>query len=227
MLLRGFELLPPALDRVLIAGESPQRRRHVGQIAHLKSHIAGMTGRRRPDVGVAQRVRDRAVPARALAEHAATPGTAAIEALLDCRQHFVQQEVLPKAHRRRVDVLIAAEPGEAIGKGDDDGRHVPFPDQPVEPFRQILAKAHPIRVGQAAAGETDQIHQQGQSLSVMPCRDVHIDGARRRITQHIALEGLALDRYSADGTQSTRRTCACVPSLCFCRLSGAQPHRRI
>src|SRR5580704_9438518 len=34
----------------------------------------------------------------------------------------------------------------------------------------------------------------------MPCRNVHIDDAHRRITQHIALEGLALDRDSADGT---------------------------
>src|SRR5580704_3473713 len=34
----------------------------------------------------------------------------------------------------------------------------------------------------------------------MRCRNVHIDDAHRRITQHIALEGLALDRDSADGT---------------------------
>ena len=114
-----------------------------------------MTRRSRPDVGVAQRVRERAVPAGALAEHAAAPGTATPEALLDSWQHFLQQEVLPGAHRSRVDVLVAAQPGEAIGKGDDHWRHVLFADQPVEPFRQIFSEADPIRMGQAAAREAD------------------------------------------------------------------------
>ena len=70
----------------------------------------------------------------------------------------MQQEVFPGSHRSRVDVvdvLVAAEPGEAIGKGDDDRWHALFADQPVEPFRQVLAEADPGRVGQAAAGETD------------------------------------------------------------------------
>jgi hypothetical protein len=45
----------------------------------------------------AQRMRDGAVPAGALAEHAAASGTATPEALLECRHHLVQQEVLPSA----------------------------------------------------------------------------------------------------------------------------------
>jgi hypothetical protein len=96
--------------------------------------------------------------------------------------------------------LVAAEPSEAIGKGDDDRWHALFPDQPVEPFRQVLAEGDPIRLRQAAAREANKIHKQGQSLSVMFGRDVDIDDARRRITQHVALEGLALDRDAADGT---------------------------
>src|SRR5438067_505357 len=56
-----LELLPPALDRVLGTGERAQYRRHVGQITQLEAHIAGMAGRSRPDVGVAQRVRNRAI----------------------------------------------------------------------------------------------------------------------------------------------------------------------
>jgi hypothetical protein len=43
--------------------------------------------------------------------------------------------------------LVAAEPSEAIGKGDDNGGHALFPDQPVEPFRQVLAEADPIGMG--------------------------------------------------------------------------------
>jgi hypothetical protein len=43
--------------------------------------------------------------------------------------------------------LVAAELGEAIGKGDDDRRHSVFADQPVEALRQVLVEAGPIRVG--------------------------------------------------------------------------------
>ena len=177
MLLGGFKLLPPALDRVLGAGECAEDRWHVGQITDLESHVAGMTGRGRPDVGVAQRVGYRAVAAGALAEHAAPPVAAASETPLDGGQHLMQQEILPRACRSRVDVLVAAEPGKAIWKRDDDRRHALFPDQPVEPLRQVLAEADPIRVREAAAGETDKVHKQRQSLSVMPGRDVHIDRA--------------------------------------------------
>ena len=92
-------------------------------------------------------MRERAIPAGALSEHAAPPGTATIEALLDSRQHFLQQEILPSTHRSRVSVLVATEPSEAIGKRDDDWRHALFADQPVEPFRQVLAEADPIRMG--------------------------------------------------------------------------------
>ena len=101
------------------------------------------------------------------------------------------------------------------GKGDDDGWHALFADQPVEPFRQVLAKTGPIRVRQAASCETDKVDKQGQSLSVMPSRDVNIDDAHRRITQHIALEGLALDRDPADGTHRPEEP-AHMPYLWFC-----------
>jgi hypothetical protein len=37
-------------------------------------------------------------------------------------------------------------------------------------------------------------------LSVVPGRDVDIDDAHRRISQHIILEDLALDGETADGT---------------------------
>ena len=201
------------LDRVSGAGERAQYCRHVGQITQLEPHIAGMTSRCRPDLGMAQRVGQRAIPAGALAEHAAAPGTATSKALLDCRQHFIEQKVLPNTHRSRIDVLVAAEPGEAIGKGDDDRRHALFADQPVEPFRQVLAEADPIRVRQAAAGEADKIHQQRQSLSIMSRREVHIHGARRRVTEHVVLEGLALDRDAADGTRRPEKLAHLCPRL--------------
>jgi hypothetical protein len=55
-------------------------------------------------------------------------------------------------------------------------------------------------VRQSAAREPDKIHEQGKSLSVVPGRDVNIDDTHRRIIQHVASEGLALDRESTDGT---------------------------
>jgi hypothetical protein len=66
--------------------------------------------------------------------------------LFDRRQHLLQQKVLPRASRRRVDVLVAPEPREAVREGNHDRRHFLFADQPVEPLRQVLAEADPIRV---------------------------------------------------------------------------------
>src|SRR5437762_2644620 len=120
---------------VLSAGEGAQYRRHVGQITQLEPHITGMAGRGRSDVAMAQRVRNRAIAAGAFTKHAATPGTAATVALLDSRQHLMQEKILPGAHRCRVDVLVATEPCEAIRKGHDDRRHAFFANQPVEPLR--------------------------------------------------------------------------------------------
>jgi hypothetical protein len=62
-------------------------------------------------------------------------------------EHLVQGKVFPSAGGSRVDVLIAAKPGEAIGKGDDDRRYALFTDQPVEPFWQVLVEAGPVRLG--------------------------------------------------------------------------------
>ncbi len=213
VLLRRLELLPPALDGVSASGEGAQHRRHVRQIAQLEAHIAGMAGGGRPDVGVPQRVGNRAVSAGAFAEHAATPAAAAAEALLDRRQHLVQQEVLPRTGRSRVDVLVAAEPGKAVGKSHDDRRHALFADQPVEPFRQVLAEADPIRMGQAAAGEPDQIDQQRQVPPVVPGRDIDVDDALRRIAEHVARQRLALDRHPADRTRRAEKP---AHASCLC-----------
>src|SRR5262249_16671757 len=86
-------------------------------------------------------------PARALAEHAAAAGAAASEAAFGFRQHLIQQEILPGAHRSRVDVLVAAEPSEAIGKGNNARRHARPTAQPVEALGGILAEANPVRMG--------------------------------------------------------------------------------
>jgi hypothetical protein len=112
--------------------------------------------------------------------------------------------------------LVAAEPGEAIGEGDDNRGHSLFADQPVEPFRQVLAEANPIRLRQAAAREPDKIDQQGKSVSVVSRWDVDIDDARRRITEHVALEGLAFDGDTGHGARRpeelAHRLYSCAPN---------------
>src|SRR2546423_13201642 len=109
---------------------------------------------------MAQRVRQRAVSAGALSEHSAPPGAATTVALLDSRQHLMQQIVLPSTRRRRVDVLVATKPSEAIGKRDDDRRHPLLTNQPVEPLRQIFPEADPVCMRYAAAVKPDQVHKE-------------------------------------------------------------------
>jgi hypothetical protein len=78
--------------------------------------------------------------------------------------------------------LVAAKPGEAVGKRDDDWRHALLTHQPVEPLWQVLAEPDPVCMGQAAASKSDKVHKQRQSFSVMSGREIHINDARRRIS---------------------------------------------
>ena len=70
-------------------------------------------------------------------------------------------------------------------------------------------EADPIGLGEAAAREADEVHEQGQSFSFVPSRDINV-GAHRRITQHLRLEGFAFDDDAADRTRWPERTCACA-----------------
>ena len=133
---RSRRLLDGYLDAW--AGKGAQHVRHVRQITDFETHIAGMTGRGGPDIGVAQRVRDRAIAAGALAEYATTAGAAAPVLSLDRWQHLMQEKVLPRTHRRRVDVLIAAEARKTIRKSHNNWRHLFLADQAVEPHETLL-----------------------------------------------------------------------------------------
>jgi hypothetical protein len=62
-------------------------------------------------------------------------------------------------------------------------------------------------------------------LSVVASWDVDIDDAHRRIPQHVALEGLALDRDPADGTDRPREL-AHMPYLWFLLISYADINER-
>src|SRR3546814_21082011 len=89
---------------------------------------------------------DGAVAAGGLAEHAAPPGAAAAEALLDQRHHLLQQDILPRARRGGIDVLVAAPAREAVGEGDDHRRHLAGGDEAVEPLRSEELREGTARV---------------------------------------------------------------------------------
>src|SRR5215471_12405115 len=98
-----------------------------------------------------------AIPAGALPEHAAAPGTphpkrCSIAGSISC-----SKKSSPGTHRSRIDVLVAAEPGEGIGEGHDHGRQALFADEAIEPLPDVLAEADPIRLGEAAAREAYEI----------------------------------------------------------------------
>ena len=192
-LLRGEEILQPDFR---IAADGRQRAQHDGKfvtIQKVEPHIAGMHRRRRPEIGIEQRVDHRAIAAGAFAEDAAFAFAAAAEFLFDGRHGFFHQEVGPAAGAFAVDVLVAAEFGEAIGKGDDARRHRAGCDQPVEALGHVLAEILPVGMRRAAGGEADNVHQQRQSMPVMAGGDVDVDEPLRRIAERFSLQDFAVD----------------------------------
>ena len=67
----------------------------------------------------------------------------------------------------------------------------------------------------AAAGEADQIDEQRQSAPVVSGRNVYIDGARGRITEHVGLERGALDGDAAEGSRRPGKLAHICSSFCF------------
>ena len=183
-----------ALDRAAAAGEAAQHLRQIAAIEKLEPHVAGVARGSRPDAAaVTHRVHERAVAARALAEDAAPAVAAAAEAGLDGGQHLGDEERLPGAHGGAVDVLVAAEAGEAVGKGDDDRRHGARADEAVEALGNVLAVVLPGGVRRAAAGEADEIDEERQAVAVMAGGQIDVDAAQGRIAEDVALQDGALD----------------------------------
>ena len=82
---------------------------------------------------------------------------------------------------------------------------------PPRPFTE----ADPIRVRQPAAGEADEIHQQRQTFSVVPGRQVYVDDAHRWIAEQVVFESAALDGDAADEAGRSEKP-AHAPSARFC-----------
>ena len=143
----------------------------------LEAGIARMAGGGGPDIGVAHGVDQGAEAARGFSEDAAPSGAAAAEPGFDGRQHLADEKVLVVSEDGRIDILVAAETREAIGEGDDDGRHLAFADQAVEPLGDVFGKGLPGGVGRAAGGIANEIDQERQVPAVVAGRHIDIDNA--------------------------------------------------
>jgi hypothetical protein len=174
MLLGCFELLTPFFDRVSSAGECAQGRRHVGQIAQLEAHITGMTGRGRPDVGVAQRVRSRAIPAGALAEYAAPHGTrrtrsaALLPTAISCSRKPSQAPV-------EAELIYWLPPSRVkqSGKATTTGSMRCCPINRSSRSGRFSPKTDAVRMGEAAAGGATRSTSRGNPCPLCPAGTSH------------------------------------------------------
>src|ERR1051326_4204833 len=158
-----------------------------------------MARRRRPEIRIEQRMHNRAVAAGTFAENTAMSCSAATELLLHEGHGFLQQKIGPAADTGAVDILIAAELGEAVRKCNHSRRHGARRDEPVRLLRDILREIAPIRVRRSACGKANEIDKQGQAVSVVSGGNIDIDDTRggvaeRIILQHRASNGQALYR---------------------------------
>src|SRR5207244_5629407 len=95
-----------------------------------------MIRERGPGIGVQHSLDNRAVSARRL-----PPDAAAGDTILRFHEwdDFLPQIVVVSARPGRVDILIPANPREAVDQGDDHRSHLPGSDETVELRRQVLA----------------------------------------------------------------------------------------
>jgi hypothetical protein len=103
-------------------------------------------------------VQDGAVAARGLAEAGAVLARGErAELAVDERQDLARQVVGIGADGARVDVLVAAERGEAVGEDEDRRAHLLLAHQARGALGEVVAEGLPGDVREAGAGKTDEI----------------------------------------------------------------------
>ncbi|MEH0072695.1 hypothetical protein V6L77_24630 [Pannonibacter sp. Pt2-lr] len=100
----------------------------------------------------------------------------------------------PQTHGGRIDILVAAQSGEAVRHGDDNGRQGAVLDHPVKPLGQVLAEILPGGMARARTGKARQIDKKRKSLAIMAMGHVDDDLALCRIAQEIGCQQGACDR---------------------------------
>src|SRR6185503_18521409 len=87
------------------------------------------------------------------------------ELSVDERYELAHQVVGIGTDRGRVDVLVAPERGEAIGKDQDGRRHLALMDLARRPLGNVFTEALPGHMGQPGTGEAHQVEQHGKALA--------------------------------------------------------------
>jgi hypothetical protein len=132
-----------------------ERRAEVGHVAELEGGVAGVVSDGAEHLRVPHPEHDRAIAAGGFAEDA--PALDAV-APGDEGQHLGEEVVLVGAGRGGVDVLVAADAGEAVGGDDDHLGAGAREDQPIEAAPEVFpervgAEEHPAGAGEAGEGE--------------------------------------------------------------------------
>src|SRR5690606_20744834 len=121
---------------------------------------------RAPVARVAHAVDQRAVAAGRLAED---PAMVAVgeraELPIDERYQLAREVVGITSDALRVDVLVAAERGEAIGEDDDARSHLALGDEPRGALRHVLVETLPGGVRLSGSGKADEIEKHGIALA--------------------------------------------------------------
>src|SRR3954453_20152261 len=179
-----------------------------------------MIGDRTPVPRVLHRVEDRAVAAGGLAEAAAVLARGesaefAVEEGNDLAREVVG--VIPD--RRGVDVLVAAEGAEAVGKDEDRRAHLAFTDEARGALGNVVAERLPADVREPGAGEADEVIQHREAAAsalVVAGREPDAELAHVRIGERVVLQdfrdvledercaGIALEALEAHCSTMTR-----------------------
>ena len=148
---------------------------------------------------------NRAIATRALAENAAPPSTAAANLALNLGHGLFEKKISPPPHGRGIDVLVAAQCREAVGECDDDRWHRPATDQAVKPLGDILSEVLPVGMCEPACREANHVDQQGQPSARVPCRNINIHRALRRVAEQVSLKHMAVNAEPDHSTRGLRR----------------------
>jgi hypothetical protein len=141
---------------------------------------------------------DGAVSAGGFAEAAAMLAAAErAELAIDEGNQLAREIVGVVSDRRRVDVLIAAQSGEAIREDEDRRAHLALVHQSRDALGDVVAERAPAGVRHAGAGEADEVEEDGEAAPataalafVVLRRKPHAEPAHVRVAERIAFQDL-------------------------------------
>ena len=180
-----------ALRRAMLR-QFVQGVRPVVPVDEIEVRVAGVIGDRAPVLRVLHAVDHRAVAAGGLAEAAAVlAARERAELAVDEGDDLARQVVGVVADGGRIDVLVAAERGEAVRKDDDRRTHLSLVDEPRRALGDVVAEGLPVGVRESRAGEADQVveHREAPPRSLVVLRrQPHAELAHVRVAKRVALE---------------------------------------